>query len=81
MHNTGGAPWKCRAVENEENQNQVSLRFSPPFGNRCCDSHIPTAPAIAVFLTRKPIRETKKGARQSERLNFTLQAHPWIRKC
>lgn len=25
-----GAPWKCRAVENEENQNQVSLRFPPP---------------------------------------------------
>jgi hypothetical protein len=30
VHNTGRAPWKCRAVENEENQNQVSLRFPPP---------------------------------------------------
>ena len=23
-------PWKCRAMENEENQTQVSLRFPPP---------------------------------------------------
>ncbi len=45
MHNTGRAPWKCRAVENEENQNQVSLRFPPPLeiaarfphSHRACD--------------------------------------------
>jgi hypothetical protein len=24
------APWKCRAVENQENQTPVSLRFPPP---------------------------------------------------
>ena len=28
---TGGAPWKCRAVENEENQTQVSLISPSPW--------------------------------------------------
>ena len=68
-------PWKTR---------KTKIRFpfvSPRPWKSLRDSHIPTAPAIAVFLTRKPIRKPKKGARQSERLNFTLQAHPWVRKC
>ena len=33
--------WKCRTVENEENQNQVSLVFHRPWKS-LRDSHIPT---------------------------------------
>ena len=59
MHNTGRAPWKCRAVENEENQNEVSLRFPRPWKS-LRDSHIPTAPATAIFLTGISIRKTQE---------------------
>lgn len=45
-----GAPWKCRAVENAENQIQVSQAFPPALGNRNCDSHIPTAPAVVIVF-------------------------------
>lgn len=37
-----GRLWKCRAVENEENQNQVSLRFPPPL--EIATTAIPTFP-------------------------------------
>ena len=42
-------PWKCRAVENEKNQNPVSL-VSPRPWKSLRDFHIPTAPAIARSL-------------------------------
>ena len=48
-----GAPWKCRAVENAENQIQVSQAFPPALGNRNCDSHIPTAPAVSYFSSKR----------------------------
>jgi hypothetical protein len=36
---------KCRAVDSEENQKQVSRRCPQALGNRWRDSHIPAAPA------------------------------------
>ena len=56
---SGERPWKCRAVENEENQTQVSL-VSPCLWKSLRDSHIPTAPATAVFLTGISIRKTQE---------------------
>jgi hypothetical protein len=59
VHNTGRAPWKCRAVENEE----TKIRFpfvSPRPWKSLRDSHIPTAPATAVFLTGISIRKTQE---------------------
>ena len=58
-HEKRRAPWKCRAVENEENQTQVSL-VSPCLWKSLRDSHIPTAPATAVFLTGISIRKTQE---------------------
>jgi hypothetical protein len=72
-----GGPW-----ETKENQNQVSLRFPLALGNRCRDSHIPTAPATNPLLRPKTNKKKpKKGAQQSASLISTLQAHSWIRKC
>ena len=39
--------WKCRTVENEENQNQVSLVFHRPWKS-LRDSHIPTTPTTIL---------------------------------
>ena len=68
-------PWKTR---------KTKTRFpfvSPRPWKSLRESHIPTAPAMVIFLNRKQIRKPKKGARHIACLNFTLQAHPWIRKC
>jgi hypothetical protein len=46
-----GAPWKCRAVGNEENQNQVSLLSHRPWKS-LRDSHIPTAPMMVPCENR-----------------------------
>src|ERR1700685_4344187 len=40
---------KCRAVDGEENQNQVSHRRPRALGNRCRDFHIPAAPATTAM--------------------------------
>jgi len=40
---------KCRAVDGEENQNQVSHRRPRALGNRSCDFHIPAAPATTAM--------------------------------
>ena len=40
---------KCRAVDGEENQKQVSRRRPRALGNRCRDSHIPAAPATTAM--------------------------------
>jgi hypothetical protein len=39
---------KCRAVDSEENQKQVSHRRPQALGNRCHDFHIPAAPATTA---------------------------------
>ena len=39
--------WKCRTVENEENQNQASLVFHRPWKS-LRDSHIPTTPTTIL---------------------------------
>ena len=43
----GRGLWKCRTVENEENQNQVSLVFHRPWKS-LRDSHIPTTPTTIL---------------------------------
>ena len=40
---------KCRAVDGEENQKQVSPRRPRALGNRCRDFHIPAAPATTAM--------------------------------
>ena len=40
---------KCRAVDGEENQKQVSHRRPRALGNRCRDFHIPAAPATTAM--------------------------------
>jgi hypothetical protein len=67
---SGERPWKCRAVENEENQTQVSL-VSPCLWKSLRDSHIPTAPATAVFQPEYQSEKPKKGAQHTASLNFT----------
>ncbi len=64
-YNRPGAPWKCRAVENVENQNQVSQTFPTALGNRNCDSHIPTATDVWSF--------------HSDRIRKTIQRSPTLR--
>ena len=44
--------WKCRAVDAEENQNQVSLGAHRPWKS-LCDSHIPTASMTAFVPLQK----------------------------
>jgi hypothetical protein len=78
---------KCRAVDSEENQKQVSHRRPRALGNRCCDSHIPAAPATAAmgkwksesriptFPQRLPLSiksKTKGDQPQPETLSFRL---------
>jgi hypothetical protein len=71
------APWKWRAVENEENQNQVSL-VSPRPWKSPGDFHIPTAPMTSPLFFRN---RTRKTHRKEPRHPGPLQAHSWIRKC
>jgi len=40
---------KCRAVDSEENQKQVSHRRPQALGNRCRDFPIPAAPATTAM--------------------------------
>ena len=40
---------KCRAVDREENQKQVSRRRPRALGNRRSDFHIPAAPATTAM--------------------------------
>jgi hypothetical protein len=72
-----GAPWKCRAVENEENQNQVSLRFPPPLEIAARFPHSHRADDESLSAPTNP----KKGAPNRAYLSSPLQAHSWIRKC
>ena len=44
---------KCRAVDGEENQNQVSHRLPRALGNRCRDFHIAAAPATTAMAKWK----------------------------
>ena len=53
----GGAPWKCRAVENEENQNQVSLRFPTALGNRSAISTFPPRRLLLIIITKNQRKE------------------------
>ena len=78
---------KCRAVDREENQKQVSRRRPRALGNRCRDFHIPAAPAttamgkwksesrIPTFPRRLPLpikSKTKGDQPQPETLSFRL---------
>jgi hypothetical protein len=45
---------KCRAVDGEENQKQVSHRRPPALGNRGRDFHIPAAPAMTAMEKGNP---------------------------
>ena len=67
-----GAPWKCRAVDNEENQKQVSLP-------------LPTALGIAAAITTFPPRhddslsraetETNNRAEQLRKVSSSTATH------
>ena len=58
-------PWKCRAVENGENQTQVSPRFPPP---------LEIATAIPTFPQRRPL-----SFFSSDRTRKTTQRSPKLR--
>src|SRR3984957_12209142 len=55
--------------------------FPTALGNRCCDFHIPTAPATGPFHPKTNKKKPQKGARHRDCLISSLQAHSWIRKC
>ena len=67
--------WKCRTVENEENQNQVSLVFHRPWKS-LRDSHIPTTPTTILPFpnqnqkTRKEPQLRRKPQPPSSGLSF-----------
>ena len=69
-----GAPWKCRAVENEENQNQVSLVSHRPWKS-LRDFHIPTAPMTSSYSDPKnepKIQRKEPGIAPARFLTFRL---------
>ena len=79
--------WKCRAVENEENQNQVSLVFHRPWKS-LRDSHIPTTPTTILPFpdqnqkTRKEPQLRRKPQPPSSGSSFDekmLVAHAFVR--
>lgn len=57
------APWKCRAVENQENQTPVSLRFPPPLEIAARFPHSHRADDDAS----SPNKKTPKGVRKEPR--------------
>ena len=68
-------PWKTR---------KTKPRFpivSPRPWKSLRDSHIPTAPAMAVFLPKTNPKKPRKEPGRASNLNSPLQAHSWIRKC
>ena len=76
---TSAGLWKCRVMENEENQNQVSLRFPHPWES-LRDSHIPTATMTRIHLTLKNKNLRKEALRRIASLSV-LQAHSSMRIC
>ena len=71
--------WKCRAVENDENQNQVSLVFHRPWKS-LRDSHIPTTPTTILPFPNQN-QKPERSPSYAESPNPRLQAHPSMRKC
>ena len=84
---------KWRAVDGEENQNQVSHRCPSALGNRWRDSHIPAAPAhgprwksgnpktgFPLFHAFFVYSKSKSKGESIPACYSTLQAHLWIRK-
>jgi hypothetical protein len=56
--------------------------FPTALGNRCCDSHISTAPATVPFSSENDQQKNhRKESGISDCLILSLQAHSWIRKC
>jgi hypothetical protein len=51
---------KCRAVDSEENQKQVSHRCSQALGNRSRDFHIPAAPATSLSISKQKNKKRKE---------------------
>ena len=69
-------------MENEENQNQVSLRFPPPLeiAPRFPQSHNPDDDS-PLPKTQNQKNQTKRSPSDSKSPNPRLQAHPSMRKC
>src|SRR5216683_6703694 len=74
-----GAPWKCRAVEKEENQNQVSLLSPRPWKSPARFPHSHRADSCLSFQNEPKTNERSPPAHPS--LTLTLQAHSQTRKC
>ena len=70
-------------MENEENQNQVSLRFPPPLeiAPRFPQSHNPTTPTTILPFPKLKIKKPERSPSDSKSPNPRLQAHPSMRKC
>jgi hypothetical protein len=70
------APWKCRAVENQESQNQVSLPFPPPLeiAPRFPHSH-------RAYPCSSPSKTKERNPATPLCLPSPLQARSSIRKC
>ncbi len=66
-----GAPCKCRAVETQENQPQVSPRFPRPWKS-LRDSHIPTAPTTMLpFAQKSQVKTTERSPNIHHQPDFT----------
>ena len=74
---TGERRWKCRAVENEENQNRVSLRFPQPLEIAVRFPHSHRAGDCCLSNGENKPEKPEKGARQSASLNFTPSGSSW----
>src|SRR5258708_36031060 len=73
-------PWKCRAVDAEENRKQVSLRDHSPWKSpKARFPHFHRLDDGCPFKIKKPNRR-KETPREPE-INVPLQAHSWMRKC
>ena len=69
------ALWKCRPVETQENQNQVSLASHRPWKTLPV-FHIPTASTNPL-----PMPNPKRKDPASLGPTAFLQAHSWMRIC
>ncbi len=67
-------------MENEENQNQVSLRFPPPLeiAPRFPQSHNPDDDSL---LAKTQNQKARKEPQRLKKPQPRLQAHPSMRKC
>jgi hypothetical protein len=65
------APWKCRAVENQENLNQVSLRFPPPLEIAARFPHFHRADDDVPFFNETKVKTTERSPNIHHQPDFT----------